>query len=37
VLHYEVENKLLHLLIGLENKKEEGTWIDRISDVHLEH
>jgi four helix bundle protein len=32
ILHYEVENKLWHLIKSLENKKKDGTWIDRISE-----
>ena len=31
-LHYEVENKLLRLIASLEKKKDDGTWIDRISE-----
>jgi len=31
-LHYEVENKLLRLVESLERKRDEGTWINRISD-----
>ncbi len=31
-LHYEVENKLLRLVQSLENKKDEGSWMDRISE-----
>lgn len=29
-LHYEVENKLWNLVASLEEKRDEGTWIDRI-------
>lgn len=32
VLHYEVENKLLRLIESLERKKDDGTWINRISE-----
>jgi len=32
-LHYEVENKLLRLVESLEQKRDEGTWVNRISDV----
>ncbi len=31
-LHYEVENKLLSLIKSLEKKKDDGTWINRISE-----
>ena len=31
-LHYEVENKLLRLIESLEKKKDDGTWINRISE-----
>ncbi|RMD91971.1 MAG: four helix bundle protein [Calditrichaeota bacterium] len=31
-LHYEVENKLLRLIERLENKRDDGTWINKISD-----
>lgn len=32
-IHYEVENKLLRLVESLERKRDEGTWVNRISDV----
>ena len=32
ILHYEVENKLWNLIKSLENKKKNGTWVDRISE-----
>ncbi|MFQ5629824.1 MAG: four helix bundle protein [bacterium] len=32
ILHYEVENKLLHLIESLEEKREKGEWITRVSD-----
>lgn len=31
-LHYEVENKLLHLVESLEAKRDRGDWIDRIAE-----
>ena len=31
-LHYEVENKLWNLIKSLEQKKSDGTWINRVSD-----
>jgi len=31
-LHYEVENNLWHLLESLEQKKDDGTWVTRVSD-----
>jgi len=31
-LHYEVENHLWKLLESLEKKKDEGSWVTRISD-----
>ena len=31
-LHYEIENKLLRLVKVLEKKREQGSWINRISD-----
>lgn len=32
VLHYEIENKLLRLIESLERKKDDGTWMNRISE-----
>jgi len=32
ILHYEVENKLLHLIESLEEKRDKGEWITRVSD-----
>lgn len=32
VLHYEVENKLLNMIKSLENKKDTGSWNDRIAE-----
>ena len=32
VLHYEVENKLIRLIESLEKKKDDGTWINRVSE-----
>ncbi|MBI5215858.1 MAG: four helix bundle protein [Ignavibacteriae bacterium] len=32
ILHYEVENKMLRLIESLEKKKDDGTWISRISE-----
>jgi four helix bundle protein len=37
ILHYKVENKLWNLVKSLENKKSEGTWIDRISEESPEY
>ena len=37
LLHYEVENKLWALLKSLESKKEEGTWIDRVTEESPEY
>lgn len=31
-LHYEIENKLLRLVESLERKRDDGTWVDYISD-----
>lgn len=31
-LHYEIENKLWNLLKSLEQKKTEGTWINKVSE-----
>ncbi len=31
-LHYEVENKLLRLIERLEKKRDDGTWVNRISE-----
>lgn len=31
-LHYEVENKLLRLIESLESKRDNGDWVDRISE-----
>ncbi len=36
-LHYEVENKLLRLIESLENKRDQGTWINRIADEPEEY
>ena len=36
-LHYELENKLLRLIESLEKKKDDGTWIDRISEEDIEY
>ena len=36
-LHYELENKLLRLVQSLEKKKDDGTWIDRISEDMQEY
>jgi len=35
--HYEVENKLLRLIESLEKKKDDGTWVDRISEDFEEY
>jgi len=37
LLHYEVENKLLRLIGSLEKKRDNGTWIDRVSDDREEY
>jgi four helix bundle protein len=37
VLHYELENKLLRLIASLEKKKDDGTWLDRISEDEIEY
>lgn len=37
VLHYEVENKLLRLIESLERKKDDETWINRISEDITEY
>ena len=31
-LHYEVENKLVRLVESLEQKRDDGTWTDRVSE-----
>jgi four helix bundle protein len=36
-LHYEIENKLWNLVRSLEQKKAEGTWINRVSEEPLEY
>ena len=36
-LHYEVENKLLSLVRSLEKKKDDGTWVNRISEGKAEY
>lgn len=36
-LHYEVENKLLHLVESLEAKRDRGDWIDRIAEDSLDY
>ncbi len=37
VLHYELENKLLRLIESLERKKDDGTWINKISEEIAEY
>ncbi|MFH2003950.1 MAG: four helix bundle protein [Bacteroidota bacterium] len=37
ILHYEVENKLIRLIESLEKKKNDGTWINRISEEFTEY
>ena len=36
-LHYEVDNKLWNLLKSLEEKKGQGTWVNRVSDSLAEY
>ncbi len=36
-LHYEVENKLLRLIESLESKRDNGDWVDRISEKPEEY
>jgi four helix bundle protein len=36
-LHYEIENKLLRLVESLERKRDDGTWVDYISDEIAEY
>jgi len=36
-LHYEVENKLLRLIESLENKRDNGEWINRIAEETEEY
>lgn len=36
-LHYEVENKLLSLVKALEQKRDNKSWNDRISDTNQNH
>ena len=36
-LHYEVENKLWRLLDRLQEKKDQGTWSNRVSDDQAEY
>jgi four helix bundle protein len=36
-LHYEVENKLLRLIERLEKKRDEGSWINRISEDDMDY
>ena len=36
-LHYEVENKVIRLTESLEKKRDEGSWVDRISDDIAEY
>ena len=36
-LHYEIENKLLRLIKSLEQKREDGNWINRISEDSTEY
>lgn len=37
ILHYEIENKLIRLIESLEKKKNDGTWINRISEEFTEY
>lgn len=37
LLHYEVENKLVHLIESLEKKKLDGTWTDHIAEDLAEY
>jgi len=37
VLHYEVENKLCHLPGSLEQKKGDGSWINKVSEETMEY
>ncbi len=36
-LHYEVENKLLRLIRSLEEKRDNGTWVNRLSEDAAEY
>jgi four helix bundle protein len=36
-LHYEVENKLWNLLRSLEEKKESGTWVNKVSEDTVDY
>lgn len=36
-LHYEIENKLLRLVESLERKRDDGSWVDYISDEIAEY
>ncbi len=36
-IHYEIENKLLRLVESLERKRDDGTWVDYISDEIAEY
>ena len=36
-LHYEIENKLLRLVESLERKRDDGTWVDYVSDEIAEY
>lgn len=36
-LHYEIENKLLKLIQALEQKREDGNWINKISEDSTEY
>lgn len=36
-LHYEIENKLLRLIKSLEQKRTEGTWINKVSEGSAEY
>ena len=36
-LHYEVENKLIRLIESLEKKKDDGSWINRVSENIVEY
>ncbi|MBI3193395.1 MAG: four helix bundle protein [Ignavibacteriae bacterium] len=37
ILHYEIENKMLRLIESLEKKKDDGTWVNRISEDIVEY
>jgi len=36
-LHYEIENKLIRLVESLERKRDDGTWVDYVSDEIAEY